>query len=519
MSRQVMIIDMDRCVGCGACVIACQEEWNLPEGVFRNWVRPLFPVSSSSGSSGTVFTHYVGMCNHCRKAPCLDACPTGATYRDEQGRIKVDPEACIGCGYCVEACPYSARLIREDLYRVEKCDLCADRVDSGLQPACVDTCPAAARIFGDLDHPNGEATRHLLNKKTRRLETDEVATEPQLFYSGKNKLLDRIFTAYPPDPTRTRPPVQGRILEQVIRPGFFCLLGLAFLGEGIAFFRQRVKRKHDLSAKAARQSDEAEAEAEGAAKAEAEAAEAPMLRLHDTPIIWLHWFNALVWLLQILTGFALLGSSSYRVTPGFFNDAMLTLFGSSGTLLRFHLILGTLWMAVLLGYGLLGFRRYLIAFLRDLVIHPTDISWLVATTKSFILRSKEKLPDQGRYNAGQKLFGMVVAAGTVLVIASGLVMWLLPGSGSLMQWAIPLHFLAAAMVVVGLVVHIYMTTFVPAERPILFSMFHGRIPQSYAREHKRFWWQSQKHAPASDHGPAHTPGPDKQVSRHRRDAH
>ena len=85
-----MIIDMNRCVGCGACTIACQEEWGLPEGVTRCWVVPMKP--------GLSYTHYVGMCNHCEQATCLEACPTGATYRDERGRVRVDEQPCIGCG-------------------------------------------------------------------------------------------------------------------------------------------------------------------------------------------------------------------------------------------------------------------------------------------------------------------------------------------------------------------------------------------------------------------------------------
>jgi formate dehydrogenase gamma subunit len=450
MPRQTMIIDMDRCVGCGACVIACQEEWDLPEGVVRNWVRPLPPVSSSKS---LLFTHYVGMCNHCLDATCLDACPTGATFRDDQGRIRVDQDTCIGCGYCVEACPYGARMVREDLKIVEKCDLCAPHVDAGLEPACVTTCPAGARIFGDLDDRQSPPSRYLLSHRVRRLET------PQ----------DRILEEHPPDPEKTSPPLSGLVLQKVARPGFWGLLGLAFLGQGAAFLRQLAKKE----------------EPEEPVRAAAE----PTLKRRDMAAVWLHWFNALVWLFEALTGFGLLNSYRYRVTPGFFNKAMLALFGSREVMLRLHIIVGIVWVVVLLAYATFGFKRHLAPFLRDLKMNRTDLSWLRIKLKRILLRSKEALPPQDRYNAGQKLFGLVVSIGTVLAIISGFVLYLLPGDTAIVQWSIPVHFVAAGMVLVGMVVHLYMTMFVPSERPALFSMFHGRIPESYARENNRRWWE------------------------------
>jgi formate dehydrogenase gamma subunit len=465
MPHHTMIIDMDRCVGCGACVIACQEEWDLPEGVVRNWVRPLPPVSSSRSM---LFTHYVGMCNHCLEATCLDACPTGATFRDEQGRIRVDQNTCIGCGYCVEACPYGARMVRGDLKIAEKCDLCAQRVDTGLEPACVTTCPAGARIFGDLDDRQSPPSRYLASHRIRRLETPEVSIRPQVAYAGKNEVIDRILEAHPPDPEKTSPPLSGLVLQKVARPGFLGLLGLAFLGQGAAFLRQLARE------------DE---------KEEVRAAAEPTLKRRDMAAVWLHWFNALVWLFEVLTGFGLLTSDRYRVTPGFFNQAMLSLFGSREAMLQLHVVVGIIWAVVLLAYATFGFKRYLAVFLRDLKMDRIDLSWLRIKLKRIFLRSREALPPQDRYNAGQKLFGLVVSIGTILVIVSGFILYCLPGDTAIVQWSIPAHFVAAAMVLVGLVVHLYMTMFVPSERPALFSMFHGRIPESYAKENNRRWWE------------------------------
>ncbi|MBN2493785.1 MAG: cytochrome b/b6 domain-containing protein [Deltaproteobacteria bacterium] len=466
MSRQAMLIDMHRCVGCGACTIACQEEWALPEGVTRCWVRPLKPGCSEAEQS---YTHYVGMCHHCEQATCLTACPTGASYRDEQGRVRVDAQVCIGCGYCVAACPYGARMLRKDIGQIEKCDLCAARTDAGMQPACVDTCPAGARIFGDLDDRGCELSRAFLDRHVRRNESREVSIGPRLFYSGKREDLDRIFAAYPPDPAKTSPPIEGAIMQKLLRPGFLVLAGLAFLGQGIAFLRQLAVTREQTE--------------DPAAPAEPRLARRPM------PAVWLHWFNALIWLFQILTGFGLLSSSSYRVTPGFFNRTMLAIFGSREAMLDSHIALGLLWLAVLLAYATFGFRGYLRPFVRGLRLRREDLSWLRIMAGRILLRSERPLPPQDKYNAGQKLFGMLVCAGTLLTAISGLAMVFLPGSGWPVRWAIPVHFAAASMVVVGLIVHLYMSLFVSSERPALVSMFRGSVPESYAREHHQLWWE------------------------------
>jgi formate dehydrogenase gamma subunit len=455
-----MIIDLFRCVGCGACVVACEEEWGLPPGVDRNWVRPLLPIPSKAG---LVHAHDVGLCNHCGRATCLEACPTGATYRDPEGRVVVDPETCIGCCYCVDACPYGARALRGDVGRVEKCDLCAPRVDAGLQPACVEACPAGARIFGDLDRRDGELARAFRSRRLRRLETPQVSIDPHLFYAGDDRVIDRILTEHPPRAVRrsAAPGILG-----TLRGGFLGLLGLVFAGQTVALLRQLIR-------------GEEQPLTEGAAAR-------TRLRRHDTATIWLHWFNALVWIFMLGTGLALLGESRFGILPGPVNDAILGLFGSRSTMAQLHVGVGVLWASVLLVHGVVGFRRYLLPFLRHLRLTAGDRSWLAIKARQILLRSREELPPQDKYNAGQKLFGLVVALGTVALVVSGVVM--LHATGTPARWAVVVHFAAMAAVLLGLMVHLFMTTVVPSERPALYSMLHGWIPESHARKHNRIWW-------------------------------
>ena len=230
MSRQAMIIDLDRCVGCGACALACAQEWELTPGVRRNWVVPLLPVE---GSGPPVYTHYVGSCNHCARAPCIGACPTGASFRDNRGRVRVDSAACIGCGYCVTACPYDARMLNPERGKVEKCDFCAEVVDAGGVPACVRTCPAAARLFGDLDDAGSAVSRHFRAQPVRRLETRKVAVRPHVYYAGARRAVDRILASHPPRAAGLKPPLPGRLLKSAARPAFLGALGLQQLAQDL----------------------------------------------------------------------------------------------------------------------------------------------------------------------------------------------------------------------------------------------------------------------------------------------
>lgn len=233
MPRYAMLIDQDRCVGCQSCTVACKSEWDVPDGSARTKVR-------TAGLRGSYprFTSafYVSQCNHCDHPSCVPACPSGATYQDEDGVVRVNKQLCIGCGSCVAACPFDARYVDTVRGVVDKCDFCAEKVRKGSQPACVATCPAKAKIFGDLDDPNSVVFEAVYRGEARRVETSLVSIGPNVYYKGRPEYTEMAAAAYPPHASRTVPAVRvwGALAEKVV----FLAIGATFAGQAVAFFRQ-----------------------------------------------------------------------------------------------------------------------------------------------------------------------------------------------------------------------------------------------------------------------------------------
>ncbi len=214
--RWGMVIDLTRCVGCYSCIIACKQEHFLPPGMF--WNRVL--ISETGEYPRVVKQMYPVQCNHCEEAICVKACPAGATQQREDGIVWIDQDKCVGCRYCLIACPYQSRLFHSDgdkeyfpgqgltpieqigkrLYPhqtgvVLKCNFCMERIDAGLEkglkpgidreatPACVIACPTKARYFGDLDDLDSEVSIVLGEKRGSQLHP-EYGTEPSIYYVG-----------------------------------------------------------------------------------------------------------------------------------------------------------------------------------------------------------------------------------------------------------------------------------------------------------------------------------------------
>jgi Fe-S-cluster-containing dehydrogenase component len=177
MARLGMVIDTRKCVGCMDCVVACKTENGVPEGFNRDWI-----THTLQGSYPTLSLEIRSeRCNHCDEPPCVSCCPTGASHVHPTGAVVlVDKDECIGCKACLASCPYDARFIHPDGY-ADKCTFCMERVEQGLQPACVAVCPTRCLWFGDLDDPQSDVSRLLASRKHHTL-LPEAGTSPRVFY-------------------------------------------------------------------------------------------------------------------------------------------------------------------------------------------------------------------------------------------------------------------------------------------------------------------------------------------------
>lgn len=183
--RYGMLIDLRRCIGCQACTVSCSVENNAPIGEFRTTVRQYEVVDENHIINNVLLPR---LCNHCDNPPCVPVCPVQATYQQKDGIVVIDNERCIGCAYCVQACPYDARFINEETKTADKCTFCSHRLEAGLLPACVESCVGGARIIGDLRDPNSTISQIVseFESELKVLKPDE-GTLPQVFYLGLNE--------------------------------------------------------------------------------------------------------------------------------------------------------------------------------------------------------------------------------------------------------------------------------------------------------------------------------------------
>ncbi|MBM3155493.1 MAG: 4Fe-4S dicluster domain-containing protein [Chloroflexi bacterium] len=228
MARWGMVIDLDKCTGCQACTIACKEENNVPFGSPYENIRRLAPywnkvIAASEGEYPSLNIEMIPMpCMHCDNPPCVQVCPAKATYLREDGIVVQNFRRCIGCKYCIAACPYGVRNHNykeqeEHPYNrpdsppdrsvigpwpfphrthgvVEKCTFCFHRIDEGIKegkrigidvvPACVEACPTEARVFGDLKDPNSHVSRLLATRGSFVLR-EKMGTRPKVHYLHK----------------------------------------------------------------------------------------------------------------------------------------------------------------------------------------------------------------------------------------------------------------------------------------------------------------------------------------------
>ena len=174
--RYAMAVDTRRCVACSACVIACKTENRVLNGGFRCWT-----VQETSGTFPDLALEVRSeRCNHCADAPCVSACPTGASYVAEGGIVAVDPRKCTGCKACIASCPYGARFVHPAGH-VDKCTFCLHRATKGKLPACVEACPTRALTFGDLSDPASPVAQLVRARRVKTL-NPQAGTRPQVFF-------------------------------------------------------------------------------------------------------------------------------------------------------------------------------------------------------------------------------------------------------------------------------------------------------------------------------------------------
>lgn len=188
--QYAIIIDTDRCLDCKACLIACKVENDVPKGFWRNWVK------HTGGIGGRRTRYQPGQCMQCDRPSCVAACPVGATFKRKDGIVVIDPARCIGCSNCVSACPYGARYRDPDSRMVDKCDFCQHRLKRGEEPACVETCPTRARIFGDLNDPMSRVSELFKKEKLVQVINPKINTQPRIYYYPGTQPLD-----WPTEPT------------------------------------------------------------------------------------------------------------------------------------------------------------------------------------------------------------------------------------------------------------------------------------------------------------------------------
>ncbi|MGE5130985.1 MAG: 4Fe-4S dicluster domain-containing protein [Sphingomonadaceae bacterium] len=210
-------VAVERCIGCLRCVEACKIENDvvLDPNHFRTWVERYAylegerepRIDSQSDPRDIAAAGFGGeyrfddryrdakvdqaffvpkLCNQCENPPCVEVCPTGATFKAKDGVVLIDQSYCIGCQYCVQACPYGVRYLDPRKGVADKCTWCYHRITKGLMPACVEICPTHCRVFGDVNDPEAEVTRFIRDNRVEVLKP-ETGNGPQVFYTGITK--------------------------------------------------------------------------------------------------------------------------------------------------------------------------------------------------------------------------------------------------------------------------------------------------------------------------------------------
>jgi formate dehydrogenase subunit gamma len=241
-----------------------------------------------------------------------------------------------------------------------------------------------------------------------------------------------------------------------------------------------------------------------------------MIKRHTKLSIFLHWFNAASWVFLLATGIGLINNPDLQPVGIWWTTLMWGLFGSGENLLWAHIVAGSIWAGVFLIYAILGIKQ-VGQFLREIFSYSPvrDFMWLVKKGIQMTLGTRAlkkfgeelekrgaspemavpRIPDQGFYNVGQKLFAVPSVLGGVVIAVTGIIMALSNvyfTNTAIVRWAILIHFVTVGLVFAGLLIHIYMASIAAGERPAFISMFTGSVPEEYAKHHHRLWYEEVK---------------------------
>lgn len=469
--RWAFVMETERCIDCEACMISCNVENNVPADKHRNWIR-----HHESGTFPELKLDFMPEnCHHCDNPPCVQVCPTGASFKREDGLVLIDYDQCINCKYCIAACPYDARYVDEERNVVDKCTFCVHRLDAGQSPACVETCVGGSRHFGDLNDPDSDVSKLLAQYPADSFHP-ETGTGPHIYYINKAGTQPNKDIPLPVNPIS---PSVTQLWQKLEQPSAIGLVGASVVVTGAAYqFAHRGAEEHFEHVVAEIEKEKAASPAESSAE---DASQNEIVRYKFMQRLG-HGINALAFLILFLTG-AFLFFPTFGIFAGQFSRVLHRI---SAVIL----ILGPIF------YFVAGRDRFLHLLKASFTYNKDDLIWLLKMPLYFIGKV-DGLPPQGEINAGQRIHHATTIIFYNLVAWSGVLLWIgknnLPNEifvGSLIM-----HDISMAILTVLLVGHVYFTFVYGAFN----NMITGRISRAYALVEHPLWLKELEEKAAQKH--------------------